>query len=181
MALSTLTLLISQNCSHFQSNDKRCEVEGVSRWRTAGVLFISIGLSSKSSLCPVNNGTQLLIGVTVCWNIHLRIHNCVGVCVGAGHKTRRCVHHIQSVEHQAPPRGCGTSLTQHPYGPPTGVPGSLPHPLALRLPVSTASSRDARIIRRIHLLGSFISLAFFSTLQARKRPLPKKGGRLSAV
>lgn len=62
-------------------------------------------------------------------------------CVCApGPETRGRVHHIQAVEHKASPRGRGAGSLEDPKGPEAGVPGPLPHPLALRLPVSSASN-----------------------------------------
>lgn len=62
-------------------------------------------------------------------------------CVCApGPETRGRVRHIQAVEHKASPRGRGAGSPEDPKGPEAGVPGPLPHPLALRLPVSSAST-----------------------------------------
>lgn len=68
---------------------------------------------------------------------------CVSVLVclrcAPGLETRGCVRHVQAVEHPASPRGRGALPAEDAEGPEAGVPGPLPHPLALRLPVSRRS------------------------------------------
>lgn len=62
------------------------------------------------------------------------------VVCASGPETRGRVHHIQAVEHPTSPRGRGAGPPEDSEGPEAGVPGPLPHPLALRLPVSSTSA-----------------------------------------
>lgn len=72
---------------------------------------------------------------------------CFIVCTDAdavcapGPETRGRVHHIQAVEHPTSPGGRGAVPPEEPEGPEAGVSGPLPHPLALRLPVSSTCTQ----------------------------------------
>lgn len=68
-------------------------------------------------------------------------NNIQHVVCSPGPEKRGRVHHIQAVEYPTSPRGCGASSPEDPEGPEAGVPGPLPHPLALRLPVSSTSTK----------------------------------------
>lgn len=57
-------------------------------------------------------------------------------------ETRGRLHHLQTVEHPASPRGRGACPPEDAEGSPAGVPGSLPHPLAPRFPVSSITNNN---------------------------------------
>lgn len=48
------------------------------------------------------------------------------------------------MEQPPSPRGCGAFSPENTKGPEAGVPGPVPHSLALRLPVSSAAFLDQR-------------------------------------
>jgi len=67
-----------------------------------------------------------------------------------GPEKRGRVRHIQAVEQPAPPRGRGAGPPENPEGPEAGVPGPLPHPLALRLSVSSTATKLSSLLFYLH-------------------------------
>lgn len=62
-------------------------------------------------------------------------HRLYNLCL-SGNKARGCICDLKTVEHKTPPRWRGTISIKDLERPEAGVPGPLPHPLAICLPVS---------------------------------------------
>ena len=89
----------------------------------------------KQPLFQTNYTTYFLRLLDLCFIVCTHTD---AVCA-PGPETRGRVHHIQAVEHPTSPGGRGAVPLEDPEGPEAGVSGPLPHPLALRLSVSSTS------------------------------------------